>query len=193
MVAKINYSEIKDLMPEEAFHYINGLEKGQVKDARMSDIVNMESLNKAIHEFCFVDLSPRGVYMFFDSNGHARYIGQTKHSFYQRLPTQLDTWFYQGFGWNSMLRIMGGIRTGKPHNQLTEQDHEEDLEEVLNYQLLLIEVDRCKNIDAKNLLWIEKILLKGYRRFGGGRLLNGNIGGLYSNQWQMTVDSLIRS
>ena len=192
MVAKINYNEVKLMKPEEAFHHINSIQKGQVKDMRMYDIVNMDSLNKAVHDFCFIDLSPRGVYMFFDQDGHARYIGQTNQSFYQRLPTQLDTWFYSGFGWNSMLRIMGGVRLNKPHNQLTEEDHEVDLAEILNYHILLIEVDRCKEIESNQLLWIEKILLKTYKRFDGNRLLNGNVGGLYSNQWQMAINNLIR-
>jgi|GEM_PF-4008484 len=193
MIAKINYSEIKNLNPTDAFELIQGIKKGHVKDAKMSDIVNTNSLEKKIHEFSFVDLSFRGVYMFFDSNGNAKYIGQTNDSFYQRLPTQLDTWFYNGFGWNSMLRIMGGIRTGKQHYQLTEEDHEEDLKEVLTWNLLLVVVDRTEPVDAYKLMWIEKVLLKTYRKIQNNTLINGRIGWLNENQWKMSVHEIINS
>ena len=35
----------------------------------------------------------------------------------------------------------------------------QDLEEVLDFKLLLIEVDRCENIDGYRLTWIERVLL----------------------------------
>lgn len=192
MITKINYNEIKDMSPEAAYHYINALDKKLVREFTMKDIVNVGFLDMPVHEFSFVDLSPRGIYMFFDGEGKATYIGQTNQSFYQRLPVQLDTWVYKGFGWNSMLRIMGGRRTGKHHDALTEDDHCIDLETVLDHRLLLIEVDHDETIDANRLMWIEKVLLKAYKKYGSN-LINGNIGGLYDHHWNWTIDNIIKS
>lgn len=192
MVTRINYSVIKDLKPEEAFHHINAIKMGYVKDVLLRDLINEGILDKPVKDFYFIDFSPRGVYMFFDNTGGIRYIGQTNQSFYQRIPTQLDTFPYGGFGWNSMLRIMGNRRTGKTGDLLTEADHEIDFEEVINYRLLLIEVDRCDEIDARNLVWIEKILLKIYYEMDGTQLLNGRTGSLRSADWNKKIDDLIR-
>jgi hypothetical protein len=191
MTTKINYNEIKDMTPEGAYHHINSIEKCLVRDFKMKDLINSGIMEMPVHEFRFVDLSPRGIYMFFDANGQATYIGQTNHSFYQRLPVQLDTWVYKGFGWNSMLRIMGGNRTGKNHDALTEEDHCIDLETVLDYKLLLIEVNPDNEITANRLMWIEKVLLKAYKRYGSA-LINGKIGGLYDHHWGWTIDRIIK-
>ncbi|WP_438939957.1 hypothetical protein [Chitinophaga hostae] len=192
MVTRINYNDIKDLKPAAVFSHLNNLSKFYVRDLLVKDLLNEGVWEKSVKDFYFVDMSPRGIYMFFKED-KVRYIGQTNQSFYQRLPTQLDTYVYPGgFGWNSMIRIMGGNRTGKLHKDLTTEDHEIDYEEMIGYKLLLIEVDRCDRISAYNLLWIEKILLKTYRELAGGMLLNNRIGWLNKGDWDKTLDELIQ-
>lgn len=193
MVAKINYNDIKDLPPQAAYYFIEGIKKDLVKDVVLRDILNESVLDKPIAGMPWEDLSPRGVYMFFDADDICRYIGQTSKSFYERLLTQFDTTHYPGFGWNSLLSILSCKRLDKPHAELCEEDHEIDFETVVNYKLLLIEVDRIEEIKSHNIVWIEKVLLKTYREMDDEQLLNNNVGWLKNEWWKMTINDIVYS
>ncbi len=193
MVAKINYNDIKDLKPEAAYYYIKGIKKGLVTEVVLRDILHECALDKQVAGMSWWELSPRGVYMFFDSEDICKYVGQTHRSFYDRLLTQFDTTHYPGFGWNSLLSILSCKRLNKPHAEICEEDHEIDFETVGNYKLLLIEVDRIEEITPKNIVWIEKVLLKTYREMEDEQLLNGNIGWLERDWWGMTINEIVYS
>lgn len=193
MVAKINYNDIKDLKPEAAYYYIEAIKKGLVKEVVLRDILNESALDKPIAGMSWWELSPRGVYMFFDAESICKYVGQTNKSFYERLLTQFDTTHYPGFGWNSMLSILSCKRLNKPHAEVCEEDHEVDFETVINYKLLLIEVDKIEEIEPQHIVWIEKVLLKTYREMDDEQLLNGNIGWLKNEWWGMTINDIVYS
>lgn len=191
MVTKINYNQIQNMLPEEAASYLQQTKKGFVREATVLDLLNAETLNRPFAETYFVDLHTRGVYLFFDSNDVIRYIGQTNQGFYNRLMTQLDTTFYKGFGWNALFRILGGKRTGKAHDELTEEDHEVEYNEVINYKLLLVSVGTQKEMPNTQLKKLERVLLKTFREQEGSNLVNSGMGWLLDVEWNKTINKLI--
>lgn len=193
MPARIKYEDIKDMKPEQAYNYLLQLDKPVVKDMKMRELLNEATLNKPLIETYFRDLSPRGIYIFFDTNGNIRYIGQSNDSFYQRILTQLDTTYYAGYGWNSMLTIMGCKRLGKPHAELCEEDHCVDFDEAINYRLLMIDVGSDKDMNAATLKWLERILLKTVNGIDHAALLNGRIGDLNDDYWEFTIDEILNA
>lgn len=195
MPSRIKYEDIKGLKPEETYHYLCKLEKPVVNDMKVRDVLNLDSLDKPLAGARFIDLSPRGVYMFFTPGGRVRYIGQSKKSFYERILTQLDTTTYGHWGWNAMLRMMGGRRLNKPHIELEETDHETDLEEVKKDSLLMIEVGDEDDMSAAKLRKLEKLMMKIYRSMEHEQsdyaLMNGQIGWLDDLLWENTIEQLL--
>ena len=196
MPSRIKYHDIKDLKPEEVYNYLCTLEKPVVNDMRVKDVLNLDSLDKPLAGARFIDLSPRGVYMFFTPGGRVRYVGQTNKGFYDRILTQLDTTTYGHWGWNAMLRMMGGRRLNKPHIELEEADHEIDLEEVKKDSLLMIEVGSEQDMSAAKLKKLEKLMMKIYRsmehRLPDYTLMNGQIGWLDDPLWENTIEQLLK-
>lgn len=129
--------------------------------------------------------------MFFDSNNIIKYVGKTHQGFYTRLMSQLDTTPYGYFGWNALFRILGGNRTGKPHHKLEEVDHDIEYNEVINYKLVLIDVDTHKEVSSDQLKILEKIIMKAFRAQDGNALVNTRIGWLTDLEWEKTIDELI--
>lgn len=195
MPSRIKYDDIKDLKPEEVYNYITALEKPVVKGMKLRDVLSLDSLDMPLVDAQYTDLSPRGVYMFFAQGGRARYIGQTNKSFYDRILIQLDTTYYGHWGWNAMLRMMGGKRLAKGHDELCEDDHCTDLEEVMNDRLLMIDVGKENDMDAATLKRLEKLIMKIYRSMEHKQpdytLMNGRIGWLDDPLWENTIDQLL--
>lgn len=189
MVSKLNYDTIKNMRPMDAMHYLQSIEKGLVKDVTVLDLLNADTLQKPFAETYFIDLYPRGIYLFFDQSDCIKYVGKTHQGFYNRLMTQLDTTFYEGFGWNALFRILGGNRTGKAHDDLCEEDHEVEYDEVINYKLILIDTHR--DISSYQLGVLEKIIMKAFRAQEKNTLVNTRIGWLTEDQYTQTIKELI--
>ncbi|MFN8263785.1 MAG: hypothetical protein U0T07_09685 [Chitinophagales bacterium] len=189
----IEYAEIASLKLEEAINYLESIPKYKVSDFKLIDLLNAENFQKPIIDTYFRDLSNNGIYIFYDENKNVRYIGQSKKGFYERILTQLDTTVYQYFGWNALLRKIGGIRTGKHHHELTEDDHCVDFETVKNYYLLLIAVP--DKFEDWKLPQLEKYLMKAYREVnyhkGNCLLLNTRIGWLNDSDWEIPINDLL--
>ncbi len=192
MVARINYEDIKNMKPYEAYELISNVPCYKVSEAKVKDLVNQELLDSPLHEFTDNGFSSRGLYFFFNAEKNAIYIGQTNTQYLARLTTQLDTTFYPGWGWNSLLRILGGIRTGKPHDELSYEDHEIDLEQLLECQLLLIEVNRSNDVDSTKLKRLERTMQKLFKEVEDNVLLNGNTGELKPHEWEMVINNIIQ-
>lgn len=192
MVTKIRYEDIKNLTPEEATSLLRNTEKGLVKDITVLDLLNKEILNKPFAETYFVDLYPRGIYLFFDSDDAIRYVGKTHQGFYTRLMSQLDTTHYGFFGWNALFRILGGTRTNKAHHELTEEDHEVEYGEVINYKLVLVDVGGWSEVSSDELKVLEKVIMKAFREQDGNRLVNTRVGRLNDFEWSQKIDDLMR-
>jgi hypothetical protein len=191
MVTKVSYKDIESLNPEQVINFLQNINKGLVKDVTVRDLLNEATLTRPFAETFFVDLYPRGVYLFFDANDVIRYVGKTHQGFYTRLMSQLDTTPYGHFGWNALFRIIGGARTQKPHHELTEEDHEIEYNEVINYKLVLIDVGTWKEVSSDQLNRLEKVIMKSFRESGSQSLVNTRIGWLADYQWNHTIKELI--
>jgi hypothetical protein len=191
MVTKVRYSAIENMQPFEAIQFLQNMEKGLVKEVTVLDLLNSETIHRPFVETNFVDLYPRGVYLFFDQNNCIKYVGKTHQGFYTRLMCQLDVTPYGYFGWNAFFRILGGNRTGKPHHELTEDDHQIEFDEVIKYKLVLIDVGTWEEISSDQLKVLEKIIMKAFRAQEVNGLVNTRIGWLRDDQWEQTINELI--
>lgn len=190
MVTKINFTEIKDKKPWDAIQYIQGLRKGLVKDVLTIDLFNMKFLQMPFADTLYNDLYPRGIYMFFDENDQIRYVGESNSGFFGRLMRQMDTTPGGVWAGNIMLIKMGVERTGKPFKELTESDHEVDWEIAKNFKLVLLEVSHDE-LNAKELKWLEKVIMKTFNDSDNHRLLNTRIGELSPTDWDKTIEYLV--
>jgi len=190
MIAKIPYDSISGLTPTQIQDFISDEPKYLVKEATVRDLLNENMLKVSLHEFTDNGFCSRGIYMFFNLSGKPIYIGKTNTNFLQRLTTQLDTTPYPGWGWNSLLRILGGNRTGKHHDELSEDDHAIDLEGLLDHTLLLIDVPR-NTVDSTRLTRLERTLQKTFKEIPENELLNSNTGLLRMHEWEMTIEQII--
>lgn len=181
------------MQPFEAIQFLQNMEKGLVKEVTVLDLLNSETIHRPFMETSFVDLYPRGVYLFFDQNNCIKYVGKTHQGFYNRLMSQLDITPMGNFGWNALLRILGGNRTGKAHNELTEDDHEIDFNEVSNYKLVLIDAGTWKELSAVQLLSLEKVIMKAFRAQEGNGLINTRIGWLQNHQLEQTINEILNN
>ncbi len=195
MPARIKYEDIKDMKPEEAYHYISKLDKPVVKNIRTRDLMNEVTLSKPAVGTKFAALSPRGVYIFFDEEGYARYVGQAKNSFYDRILVQLDTHYYKGWGWNSMLTILGCNRLRVDHDKLSEEEHDKDIEEVKKYKLLMIDVGTKEEVNAYQLNRLERRLMQTCKEMEQeqNRLLNNRVAELPYHDWDKTLDQILNA
>lgn len=191
MVTKIYFNDIKDKKPWDAIQYIQGLKKSIVSEVLTIDLLNENALNKPFASTFYKELYPRGVYILFDENDNVRYVGESNKGFFERLMAQFDTTHYEYWGWNAMLRKMGGIRTGKTHDELTEEDHDVDWNIAIKYKLVLIEV-KHEEINPKELKWLEKVIMQTFREVPNQQLLNTRIGWLPETNWEKTIEDLVK-
>ena len=191
-IKKIYYDDIKNMLPQEAIDFINGIEKTCVKDFQVLDMLNSDVLNRSFADTFYREVFPRGVYLFFDSENAITYVGQSSQGFFHRLMSQFDITPGGDWGWNALLRKMGGKRTGKGHNELTEDDHDMDFQLLKEYKLLLIE-DKNQELSKEETGWLEKCIMKAFRGQQRNALLNTNIGWLADHQWQMTIEQYLKS
>ncbi|MFN8298372.1 MAG: hypothetical protein U0T75_04635 [Chitinophagales bacterium] len=191
MTTRIHYSDIKAMLPQEAINHIQQLEKKFVRDFKVIDMLNKDALEKPFADTFYREVFPMGVYLFFDSNDMIRYVGQSAQGFFHRLMSHFDITPGGHWGWNALLRKMGGLRTGKKHHELSEKDHAVDFDLLKNYKLLLIEV-QFGELSKDELKWLEKLIMKAFRGQAKHELLNTNIGWLAKHEWQMPIEKYLK-
>ena len=191
MVAKINYSKAKVKLLSELVAVINATEKGTLKEIVARDVIHQDIMNKPLHELWYNDIFSWGVYLFFDPNDRIRYVGKSKNGFYGRLMSQMDTTHRPFWGWNALLRKMGGEITGKAHDKLSDADHEIDYKTLLKYKLFLIEIEKGE-LSEKQLGWLEKYVMKAFREEKNQKLLNTQVGWLTEQEKAITINELVK-
>ncbi len=191
MVTRIFYKDLEKLFPEDAISYILSKKKNLVKNVTVIDLLNEYCLKKPFAETYFTDIFPRGIYLFFDKNNNIRYVGKSNQGFLNRLMSHMDTTPHGYWGWNALLRKMGGERTNKLHQDLTKKDHEYDWKVAQNYKLILIEASH-KELNPKELKWFEEVIMKAFRKQKNQRLLNTKIGWLTDDEWKTSIKNLVK-
>ncbi len=86
---------------------------------------------------------------------------------------------------------MGGERTGKLHDELTNNDHKKDYEKLLQYKIVLIEATVAE-INDEELGWLEKIIMKAFKDLPNENLLNTRTGRLRNEDYKKTIHNLVK-
>lgn len=190
MLASLTYPSIADLTPGAAAQTISALKKYTLQQVVVADLLVPDVLQQPVYNLNTWDIFTGGIYVFFDDRDNVRYVGKSKNGFYLRLMSQLDTTHRAHWGWNALLRKLGGERTGKPHHKLTTADHEKDLRTLLHFHMAVVTVDNYK-LNEQQLGWLEKYLMKGFRELPGENLLNTRTGKLHPSEKTQTLKQLI--
>lgn len=190
MIKHISYSDIINKKPQGIVDFLNSQSKPQRKNVLLEDLMNIPYLKNPFSSSDFDTIFSRGVYLFYDENEVIRYIGSTNQGFLHRLMCHVNTYPQGGWGWNMILRKMGGERLGKSHNELSQKDHEYDWKIFQNYHLLLIDI-KHHEADGNKLKKIERIIMKSYRDQPEQKLLNNRIGWLREHEWKMKLKELV--
>ena len=127
MVTIIKYQDIKNLKPLDAVAFLLAKEKHALNQLEPFDLLREDILHRKFVNQYYTWLFIRGVYLFFTpKNEEVIYIGKAKDGFYGRFMGHISTEFKANFGWNAILRKMGGKRLSTLHNNLSTEEHKKD-------------------------------------------------------------------
>lgn len=192
MVAKIKYSDLREMVPMEAVGFIKSLDKYPLSELNASDLLVSKNLQTPINDlFNYNDIYCKGIYVLFDENNNVRYVGKSKNGFYGRLMGHLYTVAKPGWGWNAILIKLAQERLKPLNRHLTNEDHEEDLKTLINYGIVLIDVENT--LSDTQLGWLEKIIMKAARIEHENHMLNTRIGWLRDWEIESSVYNLIEN
>jgi hypothetical protein len=189
MVTRLTYSNIKDFNPFEVIEALRTIEKYPLSQLKASDLIVSSNLDKLLNDLNYNDIYFKGIYILFDTDNHVKYVGKSKNGFYGRLMGHLYTVAKPGWGWNAILRKLGGNRLNIPHDELTTVDHEYDLPTLLEYRLVLIDTEDL--LSPQQLGWLEKFLMKAFRVDEEEYLLNTRIGWLSREESNTPIKQLL--
>ncbi len=189
MVASLTYSDIQTLSPLEVVRELRSMDSFPMDQLQAKDLIVLDRLESPVNDLNYNDIYIKGIYILFDANGKAKYVGKSKNGFYGRLMGHLYPVARPGWGWNAILRKLGGQRLNIPHDELTTEDHEHDLVALLGYHLVLI--DSENQLSDQQLGWLEKVVMKALRIEDDEHLLNSRIGWLNDQQLKQSIHELL--
>lgn len=191
MVAIIPYHELKNHRPLAAVDFILKEQKWKFKELKAQDLFCELNMYKHFVELNFIDVHLRGVYLFFEGND-IRYIGKAKDGFYSRFMGHTDTTFRANFGWNALLRKIGSARTNKGPNELSTDDHNIDFYTMIEYKLVLIDVELDGDDEEKKVISkLEKMLMRAFEYKQPNKIFNTRFGRFNLNDDKQKIVELI--